>query len=478
MKVLITGATGFIGHRLMLGLLEEGKTSVRLFVRNARKISPSLLRRIEIAEGDIFDTAALEEALCGADVAYYLVHSMSAKDFRERDRRSAAIFLEACISAKVRRIIYLGGLGVKDTASEHLLSRIEVGEILSSKPDLIQTIWFRAGVVIGSGSASFEIIRHLVQKLPIMITPKWVGTKTQPIAVGDAISYLTAAKDLDVRGNLVVDIGSEVMSFGEMMMQTAEVMGLRRYMVPVPVLTPRLSSYWLILMTPVPFNIASELILGLKSETVMRNENAQKYFSDIKAMSLKDAVRRAVDEIINEQVISRWCDSSSADVCDINYDENSLSEAIFKFRKVKRFNPDKAADVFRAILGVGGKEGWFRYNFLWRLRGVIDKLIGGYGLNRGRRHKTDLRIGDSLDWWKVVDIHEGKRLLLQSQMKRPCCAWLEFIVEYDTLVITAYFYPRGLGGRLYWYLTLPAHYLVFEDIASGIIRNAGANQTG
>jgi uncharacterized protein YbjT (DUF2867 family) len=474
MKVLITGATGFIGHRLMLRLLEEGDAVVRLFVRNARKIEPSVLGRIEVSEGDVFDKSSLERALAGVDVVYYLVHSMSSKDFRERDRISATIFLDACIAAGVSRIIYFGGLGVKDTASEHLISRIEVGEILSSKPELVQTIWFRAGVVIGSGSASFEIIRHLVQKLPIMITPKWVGTKTQPIAVDDAISYLTTAKSLDATGNLVIDVGSEIMSFGDLMIQTAEVMGLKRYMIRVPVLTPRLSSYWLILMTPVPFSIASELIQGLKSETVVRNENARRYFPDIRPVPLKEAVRSAIDEIINKQVVSRWCDSSSAEVCDINYEENSLSEAIYKFRKVKTFHPDKTVNVFRAILGVGGKEGWYRYNFLWKLRGVIDKFIGGYGLNRGRRSDSELRVGDSLDWWKVIDIREGKRLLLQSQMKRPCCAWLEFVVEYDTLIITAYFYPRGLGGRVYWYLTLPAHYLVFEGLASGILNKAKA----
>lgn len=472
MKILLTGSTGFIGHRLLVRLLEEPAVSIRLLVRNARKVSPGLRDRVEVFEGDVFDPPSLERAVSGIDVAYYLVHSMSAKDFRERDRLSATNFRDACIGAAVKRIIYFGGLGVKESASEHLLSRIEVGEILSSMPDRIQTLWFRAGVVIGSGSASFEIMRHLVQKLPVMTTPKWVRTKTQPIAVDDAVSYLTAAKDLAVKGNLVVDVGTDAMSFGDMMLQTAEVMGLKRYLIPVPMLTPRLSSYWLILMTPIPFNIAAELIEGLKSETVMQNDNALRYFPAIRPITLKEAVRRAVEEIIQEQVVSRWCDSSAGEVCDINYQESSLNDAIYKFRKIKTFPPDRAADVFKAILTVGGEGGWFRYNILWEIRGIIDKLIGGYGLNRGRRHGTDLRVGDSLDWWKVVDMRDGKRLLLQSQMKRPCCAWLEFVVEYDSLVITAYFYPRGLGGRLYWYATLPAHYLIFEDLANSIVKKS------
>lgn len=472
MKILVTGATGFIGRRLLERLLTEPDVSIRLLVRNARKVSPSLIDRVEVVEGDAFDPLSVETALAGIDVAYYLVHSMTAKDFRERDRLSATIFRDACIATGVRRIIFFGGLGVKATASPHLLSRIEVGEILSERPDRIQTIWFRAGVVIGSGSASFEIMRHLVQKLPVMTTPKWVSTRTQPIAVDDVTAYLSRAKDVPVQGNLVVDVGAGVMSFGEMMIQTAEVMGLKRYLIPVPVLTPRLSSYWLILMTPVPYAIASELIEGLKSETVAQNDNAVRYFPEITPMPLREAVRRAIDEIINDQVISRWCDSSAGEVCDIDYQESSLRNAVFKYRKAKTFPPEQADRVFRAVLSIGGERGWFRFHFLWQLRGIFDKLIGGYGLNRGRRHGTELRVGDSLDWWKVIDIRDGRRLLLQSQMQTPCCAWLEFAVEYDTLAVTAYFYPRGLGGRLYWYALLPSHYLIFEDLARSILARA------
>jgi len=296
--VLLTGATGYIGRRLKERLLEDKSLQLRLFVRNERKIRDKYRDRMEIFEGSTFDRESLRKALEGIDVAYYLIHSMGTKgDFRELDRLSAENFLNACIDAKVQRIIYLGGLGRKDTASKHLLSRIETGEILSSRPESIQTIWFRAGIIIGSGSASFEIIRNLVQKLPMMITPRWVHTKTQPIGISDVLEYLFQAKDLDTKKNLVVDIGSDQMSFKEMLIRASKVIGLRRLLIPVPLLTPRLSSYWLILITPVSFRIAKALVEGLKSETVIQNDNAKRFFPKISLLSYEDAIKIALREI-------------------------------------------------------------------------------------------------------------------------------------------------------------------------------------
>jgi len=296
--VLLTGATGYIGRRLKERLLEDKSLQLRLFVRNERKIQDKYRDRMEIFEGSTFDRESLRKALEGIDVAYYLIHSMGTKgDFRELDRLSAENFLNACIDAKVQRIIYLGGLGRKDTASKHLLSRIETGEILSSRPESIQTIWFRAGIIIGSGSASFEIIRNLVQKLPMMITPRWVHTKTQPIGISDVLEYLFQAKDLDTKKNLVVDIGSNQMSFKEMLIRASKVIGLRRLLIPVPLLTPRLSSYWLILITPVSFRIAKALVEGLKSETVIQNDNAKRFFPKISLLSYEDAIKIALREI-------------------------------------------------------------------------------------------------------------------------------------------------------------------------------------
>ncbi len=473
-RVLITGATGYIGRRLKKKLMADPELKVRVFVRNAAKVEAKTREQIEIVEGDTFDKEKLARALENIDVAFYLIHSMGAKkDFSSLDRQSAENFRDACIEAGVKKIVYLGGLGVKESASKHLLSRIETGEILAARQDKIATIWFRAGIIIGAGSMSFEILRNLIQKLPVMVTPQWVTTKTQPIAVDDVLSYLSAAIRLSTRENIIVDIGAETMSFRQMILAAARVMGLRRFVLPLPILTPKLSSYWLILLTPVPYRIASALVEGLKSETVQQNDNGACYFPAIQPLSFEDSVRRAIREIEEEQVVSRWCDSSAGEVCDIIYQDDP-SSAIIRDRRVVHFGSIEPEKVFRAALAIGGERGWYKYNVLWRLRGAIDKLAGGYGLNRGRRLKGELRVGDALDFWKVADIKPNKRLLLLAQMKLPGRAWLEFTIEDDTLIQTAHFYPRGLMGRLYWYSTMLFHNLVFQDLAEKIVRQAAA----
>jgi uncharacterized protein YbjT (DUF2867 family) len=475
-RVLITGATGYIGRRLKNRLLDYPELQVRVFVRNARKVQEKVRQQIEIVEGDTFNLEKLAQALKDIDVAFYLIHSMGAdKDFSDLDRKSAENFREACIAARVSKIIYLGGLGVKETASKHLLSRIETGEVLSARPDKVTTIWIRAGIIIGAGSKSFEILRNLVQKLPVMVTPKWVSTRTQPIAVDDVLLYLINSIWLKTSENLVVDIGSETMSFRDMMSAAARVMGLKRYILPLPVLTPRLSSYWLILFTPVPYKIAAALVEGLKSETVQQNDNAKRFFPEIKPLSFEGSVRRAIEEIETEQVISRWCDSSGGESCDIIYQDDP-SSAIIRDRRVVEFHNIAPEKVFQSALAIGGAKGWYKYNFLWRLRGAMDKMAGGYGLNRGRRLNTELRIGDALDFWKVADIKSNKRLLLLAQMKLPGKAWLEFVIEDNMLIQTAHYYPRGVLGRLYWYSTLLFHNLVFQDLAEKIVKQAAENR--
>jgi uncharacterized protein YbjT (DUF2867 family) len=295
MNVLLTGASGYIGRELWAALAEDPGVNLGLLVRDKGKLRLGPESRAEVYEGSTFDEVSLRRALSGADVAYYLIHSMAAKgDFEELDRRSAANFLAACLDERVRRIIYLGGLGCKETASRHLLSRIETGEILSSRPDRIQTIWFRAGIIIGAGSASFEIIRHLIRKLPVMTTPRWVRSFTQPIGIGDVVRYLAAARDLDATENLVVDIGSEKMTFQEMLERAARVMGLRRWIIPVPVLSARVSSLWLILFTPVNFRVARSLVDGLRSETIVMNDNAGRYFPRIVPIPYEAAVETAL----------------------------------------------------------------------------------------------------------------------------------------------------------------------------------------
>ncbi len=297
-NILLTGSTGYIGRRLAAKLLEDPGVQLRLFVRNKKKVQFAPSDKLEIFEGNATNMESLVEALSGIDVAYYLIHSMGAKaDYQELDKTIATNFREACIRAGVKRIVYLGGLGIKETASKHLLSRIETGEILSAKPDLIQTIFLRAAIIIGSGSASFEIIRNLVQKLPFMITPRFVHTRTQPISVSDVLEYLSQAKDLKGKSNQIVDIGSEQMSFKDMLHRTAQLMGLRRLIIPVPVFTPKLSSYWLVMLTSVPYRIASALIEGLRSETIAQNDNAKRFFPDIHPVSFDEAIQRALDEV-------------------------------------------------------------------------------------------------------------------------------------------------------------------------------------
>ena len=297
MKILLTGASGYIGGELWTDLTKDPDVHLRLLVRDKDKLRFGPEKTgLEVCEGSTFDAVSLRTALRGIDTAYYLIHSLAAKaDFEELDRRSAANFLEACLAEGVKRIIYLGGLGLKETASRHLLSRIETGEILSSRPDRVQTIWFRAGIIIGAGSASFEIIRHLLRKLPVLTTPRWVRNLTQPIGISDVVRYLAAAKDLDVEKSLVVDIGSERMTFQEMLQRAARVMGFRRWIIPVPVLSPRISSLWLILFAPVDFRVARSLVDGLRSETVMTNDNAKKYFPWIGPIPYEKAVEIALE---------------------------------------------------------------------------------------------------------------------------------------------------------------------------------------
>ena len=475
-RVLLTGATGYIGRRVKDRLLSKTDIHLRLLVRNKSKLRPATLShtRVEVVEGDTFQRDRLTEALRDVDVAYYLIHSMKAKeaDYENLDRVSAENFRDSCIAAGVKRIIYLGGLGVKESASKHLRSRIETGEVLSSRPDAIQTVWFRAGVIIGAGSASFEIIRNLSQKLPLMVTPRWVDTLTQPIGVNDVLKYLVSAIDLEKNENLIVDIGAEVMSFRQMLLQAGQVMGLRRWILPVPVLTPRLSSYWLIIFTPVNYKLAAALIEGLKSETVAQNDNAALYFGHITPRNYREIVGDAIEELEHDEVVSRWCDSSGGAVCDIRVDDDP-GQAVLRDRRHRnssvRITPNL---LFEAACELGGEAGWGRYDFLWRLRGVIDKALGGYGLNRGRRDKLSLRYGDALDFWKVADIQPGKRLLLVAQMKIPGKAWLEFVVNDQGITQIAHFLPNGIWGRLYWWMVLPLHHLVFADLADQVVKRA------
>ncbi len=476
-KILLTGATGYIGRRLKQKLLQDENVSLNLLVRHASALHSSAIEKTSVFEGSSFESEVLARAMEGVDTAYYLIHSLGQDDYAQRDRTSAENFREAAIAAGVKKIIYLGGLGVvNENTSEHLLSRIETGKILSARPDKLDVIWFRAGVIIGSGSASFEIIRNLIQKLPVMTTPKWVRTRAQSIGVDDVISYLDAAKEESISGSHMVDIGSEILCYQTMMHQCAEVMGLKRLIIPVPFLSIGLSSYWLNLFTPVPFNVAFSLIKGLRSEVVVQNDMAHTLFAQIRPITFKEAVQKALQEAEENQVVSRWSDHGG-DVWETDH-KDSIANAFFIDRQELPLGTLSAASIQQSYLSIGGENGWFRFDWLWTVRGLIDKMSGGAGLNRGRRSQNELRIGDSLDFWKVVDIQENERLLLYAQMHLPGKAWLEFKIHEGKLVQSAYFLPKGILGRLYWYALIPVHYLVFRDMIRSVISRAKEIEEG
>lgn len=478
-KVFIAGATGFVGRRVLKELVNSD-LKISVLLRNKFKLESDLRERVDIYEGDILDSGVLNSALKDVHTALYLVHMMGeSEEYAERERNAAENFLKICIKNGVKRIVYLGGLGEKETCSKHLLSRYVTGEILSSAPEKVKTIWFRAGVIIGSGSASFEIIRSLVDKLPVMVAPKWVNTLTSPVFIGDVTRYIVSSvlTEKDIHGQ--IDIGMKPMTFKDMVLRTGKVMGLKRFMITVPVLTPRLSSYWLILFSPVNFMIAKELVMGLKSESVKSNNLAEEYFPEIQVTDFEEAVKISINEIERDQVISRWSDSSKGKKCDVPL-VPGIAKAVYVDRYTSYIDEANAERLFEVCKSVGGENGWFALDFLWEVRGFIDKLIGGYGLNRGKRTAKDIRVGDVIDFWKVIDIVENKRLLLEAQMKVPGKAWLEFSISGNIFTQTAYFYPRGLGGRIYWYSMLVFHKIIFRMMMKNMIEsvNRHSNASG
>ena len=477
MNILLTGSTGYIGRRLKQSLLNSGeKINLRLLVTDIRQVDEETASNVEIVEGSTFNTDALKKALQGIDTAYYLIHSMRSKkgDFADLDRISAHNFIEECIRSGVKRVIYLGGLGEINSISKHLSSRQETGEILSMHPDKIETIWFRAAIIIGAGGSSYEIIKNLVQKLPIMLSPKWVRTHTQPAAVDDVITYLTRTLKTRFKGNTIIDIGGEELTFLDMMKKAADFYSLKRLIIPVPLFSPKISSYWLIFFTPVPFKLASALVAGLKVKSVVTNQNAAEYFPDIKPLSYTEALKRAADEEENE-IISHWSDGSSAWFNSGKKTEESGSathSAVYK-RDISGLSRMK---IWESVISIGGNRGWLSMNYLWQIRGIIDKFSGGPGINRGRRDSEDLRIGDSIDFWTVIDLIYEKRLLLAAQMNLPGKAWLEFVLNETDLIISAHFIPRGLYGRFYWYILFPFHVIIFKGMLRRIIKDSLKNE--
>lgn len=471
--VLLTGATGYVGGRL-LPLLEKHATRVRCLARRPAHLASRIVRNTEIVQGDVLDRDSLIDALHDVDTAYYLIHSMGTEGcFEEQDRTAARNFAEAAKEANVARIIYLGGLGEDDQSlSPHLRSRHEVGDILRTSG--CQVVEFRASIVIGSGSLSFELVRALVQRLPVMICPKWVSVQAQPIAVEDLLDYLIEGLTWEGVGNHVFEIGGpSPVSYGEIMREYAKQRGLRRWFISVPVLTPRLSSLWLGLVTPVYARVGRKLVDSLRNPTIVKDDSASREFT-VHPRGLPEAIERALANEDRDFAETRWSDALSSSRGITTWAGVRFGNRIVDSRSVSvSVGPGQA---FRPIRMIGGEQGWYFANFLWTIRGWIDLLCGGIGRRRSRRDPNDLQIGDVVDWWRVEDYKPNARLRLAAEMKVPGRAWLEFTVEPSeqgsVIRQSAIFDPIGFLGLAYWYGIYPLHAIIFRGMLRRIAKEA------
>ncbi|GII95007.1 NAD(P)-dependent oxidoreductase [Sinosporangium siamense] len=454
---------------------------VRCMTRTAGRLrGQPWVSRVEVAQADALDPAATRQALEGIDVAYYLVHAMaSGPDFARRDRRAASVFAEAARDAGVRRIVYLGGLTPSGRLSRHLQSRAEVGEILLESG--VPTAVLRAGVIIGSGSASFEMLRNLTERLPVMTTPRWVHTRTQPIAVRDVLRYLVMCTALPYEVNRTFDIGGpDVLTYGDMMHGYAAVAELpKRVIIPVPFLTPWLSSLWVGLVSPVPANVARPLVESLSTETICREHDITRYIPEPPEglIGFRRSVELALKRIKEADVATRWSSAAlpGAPSDPLPTDPDWAGGSLYIDRR-SRVVPASPEALWKVIEGVGGDNGWYSLPVAWRLRGFLDRMMGGVGLRRGRRDPTRLRIGDAVDFWRVEELEPGRLLRLRAEMRLPGLAWLELTVHKDgdqtVYGQRAIFHPRGLLGHLYWWGISPFHGLIFGRMPRNVARAA------
>ena len=480
-KVLVTGATGYLGGRLVPRLLEAGY-DVRCLVRDAERLTKPWREDVEIVEGDALEPATLRGAFDGCDAAYYLVHSMGrrAAGFEDRDRRAADHVAAEAARAGVGHLIYMGGLGDADRGmSRHLASRQETGRVLAGHG--VPVTEFRSAIVVGSGSISFEMIRYLTERLPVMTTPRWVTTRIQPIAVRDVLAYLREALRHPPDDHRIVEIGGpDVHTYRNLMEIYADVRGLRRWIVPTPVLSPRLSSYWINLVTPIPASIARPLVDGLTSEVVVRDPAPARRY-DVTPIPYRRAVELALDRTAQGAPLTLWSDAMSAVPRGTPPSDRWADEEGMRLDRRVRTVAAPPDAVWDEVTRLGGENGWYAYDGLWQLRGILDRLVGGIGMRRGRRDPRRLAPGDALDFWRVEAIRETRLLQLRAEMKLPGRAWLRFDLQPTaeggtTLQQTAFFEPRGFAGWAYWTLVAPLHALIFPSMAREIARRAEARR--
>lgn len=482
--ILVTGATGYVGGRLVPRLLEAG-CRVRVLARDPGRLQGRpWFDQVQVVKGDVLRPETLLPAMAGVDAAYYMIHSMQradnngADEFHARDLRAARAFGQIAAATQVKRIIYLGGLGDPEAdLSRHLRSRQETGEALRESG--VPVTEFRAAVIVGSGSASFEMIRNLTERLPAMICPKWLYTRVQPIGIRNVLDYLVAALDVPESAGRIIEIGgADVLTYGEMMLGYAKVRGLRRWLIPVPVLTPRLSSYWVHWVTPIPAEIARPLIEGLRNEVVVRDDTARRLFPSIELLDYETAVERALQRLDAGHLETTWSDAlvtTQGDVAPVKF---TVQDGLMRERRQRLVDATPAA-VFRAFTSIGGDQGYPSFNWAWWARGVMDRMVGGAGFRRGRRDPVDLRAGDALDFWRVEAVEPDRLLRLRAEMKVPGRAWLQFEARpqddgQTLLVQTAFFAPKGLFGLLYWYSLYPIHGPIFNSMIDRLSRQASA----
>ncbi|TDB74303.1 SDR family oxidoreductase [Actinomadura sp. KC216] len=477
---LVTGASGYIGGRLVPELLDAGYR-VRCMARSARRLRDHpWAGRVEIAEADATDSASTRRALDGVDVAYYLIHAIGGKGgFAEADRRAARTFAGAAREAGIARLVYLGGMDPEEELSAHLRSRAEVGEIMLGSG--VPAVWLRAAVIIGSGSASFEMLRYLTERLPVMVTPRWVHTRIQPIAIRDVLHYLVSAADLPADVTRGFDIGGpDILTYADMMRRYAAVAGLRhRIIVPVPVLSPGLSSLWVGAITPVPGDLARPLVESLRNEVVCAENDIAEYLPPPPdgPTGFERSVALALRRVREADVATRWSSASTpgAPSDPLPTDPDWAGGSLYTDERTCRTDATPAR-LWEVVEGIGGERGWYSFPIAWRVRGALDRLVGGVGLRRGRRDPRRLRVGETVDFWRVEENESGRLLRLRAEMRLPGLAWLEFRVHRDgsrtVLAQRALFHPRGLAGHAYWWAFRPFHDRTFGGMCRGIVHTA------